>query len=204
MGLTCTSRRQQRSAVRANGEVGDVRGVHGASRLFLPGGDDHRLCRAELVITDRRISHMSRPSHVALGPGYSGRLTFARRLPAPWRIAIVVAELVKLRSQYRLTGADIRSARIPRRPAGKEARDMPTSATPERVIRQIVEAMRTLAGPHPGLRPVHAKGLVCSGAFRASADAPRVTRAPHFTGQSVPTIVRFANANGNRFARWCP
>jgi len=74
---------------------------------------------------------------------------------------------------------------------------MSTSATPESVIRQIVEAMRMLAGPHPGFRPVHAKGLVCSGAFRASADAPRLTRAPHFTGQSVPTIVRFANANGN-------
>jgi catalase len=74
---------------------------------------------------------------------------------------------------------------------------MPTSATPEPVIRQIVEAMRTLAGPQPGFRPVHAKGLVCSGTFRASADAPRVTRAPHFTGQSVPTIVRFANASGN-------
>jgi catalase len=74
---------------------------------------------------------------------------------------------------------------------------MSTSPTPESVIRQIVEAMRTLAGPHPGFRPVHAKGLVCSGTFRASADAPRVTRAPHFTGQSVPTIVRFANANGN-------
>ena len=74
---------------------------------------------------------------------------------------------------------------------------MSTSATPEPVIRQIVEAMRTLAGPHPGFRPVHAKGLVCSGTFRASADAPRVTRAPHFTGQSVPTIIRFANANGN-------
>src|SRR3989449_3099973 len=57
--------------------------------------------------------------------------------------------------------------------------------------------MRTLAGPHPGFRPVHAKGLVCSGTFRASADAPRVTRAPHFTGQSVPIVVRFANANGN-------
>jgi len=58
--------------------------------------------------------------------------------------------------------------------------------------------MRTLAGPHPGFRPVHAKGLVCLGTFRASVDAPRVTRAPHFTSsQSVPTIVRLANANGN-------
>ena len=74
---------------------------------------------------------------------------------------------------------------------------MSTSATPEPVIRQIVEAMRTLAGPHPGFRPVHAKGLVCSGTFRASAEAPRVTRAPHFAGQSVPTIVRFANSSGD-------
>jgi catalase len=74
---------------------------------------------------------------------------------------------------------------------------MSTSATPEALIRQIVDAMRSLAGPHPGFRPVHAKGLVCSGTFRASADASRTTRAPHFAGQSVPTIVRFANANGN-------
>jgi catalase len=74
---------------------------------------------------------------------------------------------------------------------------MSASATPEPVIRQIVDAMRTLAGPHPGFRPVHAKGLVCSGTFRASVDAPRVTRAPHFAGQPVPTVTRFANSNGN-------
>src|SRR5438477_9765532 len=74
---------------------------------------------------------------------------------------------------------------------------MSTSTTPQPVIRQIVEAMRTLAGPHPGFRPVHAKGLVCAGTFRASADAPSVSRAPHFVGQSVPIVGRFANANGN-------
>ena len=74
---------------------------------------------------------------------------------------------------------------------------MPGSAAPDPVVAQLVEAMRTLAGPHPGFRPVHAKGIVCSGTFRASADAPRVTRAPHLQGQSVPTVIRFANANGN-------
>ena len=74
---------------------------------------------------------------------------------------------------------------------------MSTSAASASVIRQIVDAMRTLAGPHPGFRPVHAKGLVCSGTFRASADAPRVSRAPHLTGQSVPAVIRFANSNGN-------
>jgi catalase len=70
-------------------------------------------------------------------------------------------------------------------------------STPQPIIRQIVDAMRTLAGTHPGFRPVHAKGIVCAGTFRASADAPGVSRAPHFAGQSVPTIVRFANADGH-------
>jgi len=74
---------------------------------------------------------------------------------------------------------------------------MATAAAPDAIIRQIVDVMRTLAGPHPGFRPVHAKGLVCSGTFRASPDASRITRAPHFSGPPVPTIVRFANANGN-------
>jgi len=74
---------------------------------------------------------------------------------------------------------------------------MATSGTPESVIRDIVDAMRALAGKHPGFRPVHAKGLVCAGTFRASADAARVSRAPHFGGRPIPGVVRFANANGN-------
>ena len=74
---------------------------------------------------------------------------------------------------------------------------MSTSATPDPVIRQIVDTMRALAGPHPGFRPVHAKGLVCSGMFRASAEARGVTRAPHLAGPAVPITVRFANSNGN-------
>ena len=74
---------------------------------------------------------------------------------------------------------------------------MSTSATPEPVIRQIVEAMRALAGPHPGFRPVHAKGIVCSGTFRASAEARAVSRALHLQGQAVPTVMRFSNSSGD-------
>ena len=70
--------------------------------------------------------------------------------------------------------------------------------TPSRaVITQIVDTMRALAGPHPGFRPVHAKGIVCSGSFRATPDARRMTRAPHMQGQTVPTVIRFANASGD-------
>jgi catalase len=71
---------------------------------------------------------------------------------------------------------------------------MSESAAP---IAQIVETMRALAGPHPGFRPVHAKGLVCYGTFRGASQARGVTRAPHLQGEIVPTVIRFSNAGGN-------
>ena len=70
----------------------------------------------------------------------------------------------------------------------------PASAT---VVAQLVETMRTLAGPHPGFRPVHAKGIMCSGTFHASAGARAVSRAPHLQGQAVPTVMRFSNSSGD-------
>ena len=74
---------------------------------------------------------------------------------------------------------------------------MSAPATSQAVITQLVETMRALAGPHAGFRPVHAKGLVCAGTFRPSAQARGMTRASHFQGGPVPTVVRFANSNGN-------
>jgi len=74
---------------------------------------------------------------------------------------------------------------------------MSGSTAPGTVVPQIVETMTALAGSHPGFRAAHAKGIVCSGTFRASPDARRVTRAPHLQGQTIPTVIRFSNANGN-------
>jgi catalase len=71
------------------------------------------------------------------------------------------------------------------------------SATPPTIIAQLVDTMRALAGPHPGFRPVHAKGIVCSGTFRGASDALRVSRALHLQGPVVPTVIRFSNASGN-------
>jgi catalase len=71
------------------------------------------------------------------------------------------------------------------------------SATSQTVIAQLVETMRALAGSHPGFRPVHAKGIVCSGTFRGAPEARGVSRAPHLQGQMVPTVVRFSNSSGN-------
>jgi catalase len=74
---------------------------------------------------------------------------------------------------------------------------MSESAAPRTVIAEIVETMRALAGSHPRFRPVHAKGIVCSGTFRGAPQARDVSRAAHLQGQAVPTVIRFANANGN-------
>ena len=74
---------------------------------------------------------------------------------------------------------------------------MSGSAASPKVIDQLVETMRTLAGPHPGFRPVHAKGIVCSGTFRASAGARAVSRALHLQGQAVTTVLRFSNSSGD-------
>ena len=65
---------------------------------------------------------------------------------------------------------------------------MSGTATPGTVIAQLVETMRALAGSHPGFRPVHAKGIVCSGTFRGAPEARRVCRAPHLQGQAIVTV----------------
>ena len=54
----------------------------------------------------------------------------------------------------------------------------------------IVDALRTAAGPHPGFRPAHAKGLFCVGTFAPAAEAAELTRAPHAARSSTPVTVR--------------
>jgi catalase len=71
------------------------------------------------------------------------------------------------------------------------------SDIPPTAIAQLVETMRKLAGSHPGFRPVHAKGIVCTGTFRGAQDAHRVSRARHLQGEDVSTIVRFSNSSGD-------
>ncbi len=74
---------------------------------------------------------------------------------------------------------------------------MAESAASRTVIAQLIETMRALAGPHPGFRPVHAKGIVCAGTFRGTREARGISQAPHLQGQAIPTTVRFSNGSGN-------
>jgi len=61
---------------------------------------------------------------------------------------------------------------------------------------QIVDTMNQIHGVHPGSRAVHAKGLCCSGTFRATADAASLSIAPHLQGSEIPVTVRFSNGSG--------
>jgi catalase len=68
---------------------------------------------------------------------------------------------------------------------------------PRAIESDILAILEKLAGgPHPGFRPVHAKGVMASGTFAPSRDAAKLTRAPHANRPSTPITVRFSLSAG--------
>jgi catalase len=61
---------------------------------------------------------------------------------------------------------------------------------------QTVDALEKVFGKHPGFRANHAKGIVTEGNFKASADAPGLSKASLFAGAVVPVTVRFSDSTG--------
>jgi catalase len=61
---------------------------------------------------------------------------------------------------------------------------------------QLVGAFDALFGLHPGFRPAHAKGVMCTGTFTPTAGAADLTRAPHVSRTSTPVTVRFSDSTG--------
>lgn len=70
------------------------------------------------------------------------------------------------------------------------------SAPSETLIRNLLAAIDAVSGLHPGFRPVHAKGVMCSGAFVPTSAAAGLTRAPHAVRPSTPVMVRFSDSAG--------
>jgi len=74
---------------------------------------------------------------------------------------------------------------------------MPTGTIGNQALaQQLLEALDGLSGLHPGFRPAHAKGLMCSGNFTPSPEAAKLTRAPHANRPSTPVTVRYSNSTG--------
>ena len=60
----------------------------------------------------------------------------------------------------------------------------------------LLKQFDTIFGLHPGFRPAHARGVMLTGTFTPSRDAPSLTRAPHITRSSTPVTARFSNSTG--------
>jgi catalase len=74
---------------------------------------------------------------------------------------------------------------------------MPTGTLANPVLaQQLLDAFDQLQGVHPGFRPAHAKGLMCSGQFVPSAEAAKLTRAPHASRPATPVTVRYSDSTG--------
>lgn len=61
---------------------------------------------------------------------------------------------------------------------------------------EIVDALNTRYGVHPGFRSNHAKGIVVEGRFTPTPEAAALTRSPVFAGTKLPVTVRFSDASG--------
>jgi catalase len=64
------------------------------------------------------------------------------------------------------------------------------------LAQQILNAFDAQGGVHPGFRPAHAKGLMCTGTFTPSPEAAKLTRAPHANKPSTPVTVRYSDSTG--------
>ena len=75
---------------------------------------------------------------------------------------------------------------------------MPTSTlTNPGLAKDLLDVLDVLSGGvQPGLRPAHAKGLMCAGTFTPSPEAAKLTRASHASRPSTPVTVRYSNGTG--------
>ena len=69
--------------------------------------------------------------------------------------------------------------------------------TADDVATQLFEGLHASFGRHPGCHAAHAKGVLCAGTFTPTADAARLSTAPHLQGGTLPLHVRFSNGTGN-------
>jgi catalase len=60
----------------------------------------------------------------------------------------------------------------------------------------LIKGFQTIFGEHPGFRPAHAKGTLLTGTFTPTAEAAKLSKAPHFASASKPVTVRFSNSTG--------
>ncbi|HVM50701.1 MAG TPA: catalase family peroxidase [Candidatus Acidoferrum sp.] len=83
---------------------------------------------------------------------------------------------------------------IPSNPS--EGKPAPSGTLTNPALAEEVLDAFDATGVHPGYRPAHAKGLMCSGTFTPSPEAAKLTHAPHANRPSTPVTVRFSDSTG--------
>lgn len=73
---------------------------------------------------------------------------------------------------------------------------LPNDETLLKLSEETLSQFAELFGKHPGLRPVHPKGVLLSGTFKPTPEAANISTAPHFNNPSTPITVRFSNSTG--------
>jgi len=75
---------------------------------------------------------------------------------------------------------------------------LPTDEHTLSLSRDLIGVLDKIGGGvHPGFRPAHAKGILLSGTFIPSAEAAKLTCAPHArSGSTTPVTVRFSDSSG--------
>jgi len=73
---------------------------------------------------------------------------------------------------------------------------LPTDEKIVALSQELLQKFDLLFGVHPGFRPAHAKGVMLDGSFTPTADAARLSRAPHLNKPSTAATVRFSNSTG--------
>jgi catalase len=73
----------------------------------------------------------------------------------------------------------------------------PAPARAEPSPDEVVNAFEAVLGPVRTHRPSHAKGTCAAGHFVATPEGTRLSVAPTFNGQRVPTIIRFGVGGGS-------
>jgi catalase len=73
---------------------------------------------------------------------------------------------------------------------------LPTDEKLLQLGNDLIHQFDEIFGLHPGFRPAHAKGVLLTGTFTPSPEAPFLTRAPHLLRESTPVTVRFSGSTG--------
>src|SRR6266403_2167021 len=88
------------------------------------------------------------------------------------------------------------SRKVTEKIAAPLSKEPTNTLTNPALAQKLLDAIDGQFGLHPGFRPAHAKGLMCSGMFTPSAEAAKLTRAPHASRPSTSVAVRFSDSTG--------